>query len=86
MDIVGLVYVIKKIRKTKKKYSQHRFVWEAIKGAIPEGFEIDHIKNCTMDNRIKNLQLLAHQQNVEKSNNKPIVSFNIETSEKKKDF
>ena len=66
-----------------KTCCQHRFVYEAVRGVIPEGFEIDHINEVKSDNGIKNLQLLTHQQNVEKSNNKPIVSFNIETSEKK---
>ena len=66
-----------------KNYYQHRFVWESIKGAIPEEFEVDHVNACRMDNRIKNLQLLTRQQIIEKSNNKPIVSFNIKTSEEK---
>ena len=58
-------------------------MFEAIKGVIPEGFEIDHKNEVKTDNRIKNLQLLTHQQNVEKSKNKPIVSINIETTKKK---
>ena len=70
-------------KKRRKNYFQHRFVFEAIKGAIPEGFEIDHKNEVKTDNRIKNLQLLTHQQNVEKSKNKLIVSINIETTKKK---
>ena len=66
-----------------KSYSCHRFIFEAIRGVIPEGFEIDHINNCKMDNRIKNLQLLTHRQNTEKSNNKAIISINNETGEEK---
>ena len=66
----------------RKCYFQHRFVFEAIKGAIPEGFEIDHKNEVKTDNRINNLQLLSHQQNIEKSKNKPIVSINVETSKK----
>ena len=69
--------------KKRKQYFQHRFVFEAIKGVIPEGFEIDHKNEVKTDNRIINLQLLTHQQNVEKSKNKPIVSINVETSKKK---
>ena len=76
--ITGLIYVIK-----RKHYFQHRFVFEAIKGVIPEGFEIDHRNEVKTDNRINNLQLLTHQQNIEKSKNKPIVSINVETSKKK---
>lgn len=36
-----------------KKYFQHGFIWEVIKGVIPEGFEIDDINNCKTDNRIE---------------------------------
>ena len=60
----------------------HRFVFEAVKGLIPKGFEIDHRNEVKTDNRIKNLQLLTHQQNIEKSKNKPIVSINVETNKK----
>ena len=69
-------------KKRRKHYFQHRFVFEAIKGAIPGGFEIDHKNEVKTDNRIINLQLLTHQQNIEKSKNKPIVSINIESSKK----
>ena len=64
------------------KITSCRFVFEAIKGDIPEGFEIDHRNEVKTNNRIINLQLLTHQQNIEKSKNKPIVSINIETSKK----
>ena len=70
-------------KKRRKTYFQHRFVFEAIKGVIPEGFEIDHKNEVKTDNRIINLQLLTHQQNIEKSKNKPIVSINVESSKKK---
>ena len=69
--------------KGRKNYFQHRFVFEAIKGSIPEGYEIDHKNEVKTDNRIKNLQLLTRQQNVEKSKNKPVVSINTETTKKK---
>ena len=70
-------------KKRRKTYFLHRFVFEAVKGLIPEGFEIDHRNEVKTDNRINNLQLLTHQQNIEKSKNKPIVSINVETSKKK---
>ena len=47
-----------------KNYYQHRFVYEVFKGLIPSCFEIDHQNNVRSDNRIKNLQLLSHKQNV----------------------
>ena len=64
-------------------YSQHRFVYEVFKGKMFPNFEIDHINEIKSDNRIKNLQLLTHQQNVEKSKNKPIISINLKTGEKR---
>ena len=73
----------KKLEKPKNYY-QHRFVYEVFRGLIPRCFEVDHINNFKFDNRIKNLQLLTHKQNVIKSNSKPIISKNIETGEEKK--
>ena len=65
-------------------YKQHRFVFEVFKGPIPKCLEIDHINNVRTDNRIKNLQLLTHKQNIEKSKNRPIISINIETGKEKR--
>ena len=73
----------KKLEKPKT-YSQHRFVFEVFKGPIPRFFEIDHQNNDKSDNRIKNLQLLTHKQNVEKSKNKTIISTCIETEKERK--
>ena len=73
----------KKLEKPKT-YSQHRFVFEVFKGPIPWFFEIDHQNNDRSDNRIKNLQLLTHKQNVEKSRNKTIISTCTETGKERK--
>ena len=73
----------KKLEKPKNYY-QHRFVFEVFRGSIPRCFEVDHINNVKSDNRIKNLQLLTHKQNVGKSKNKPIISQNIETGEERR--
>ena len=67
-----------------KNYYQHRFVYEVFRGPIPRCLEVDHINNIKFDNRIKNLQLLSHKQNVGKSKNKPIISINIETGEERR--
>ena len=73
----------KKLKKPKS-YAQHRFVYEVFKGKIPPNLEIDHINNIKTDNRIKNLQLLTHKQNVEKSQSKTIISINLKTGEERK--
>ena len=65
-----------------KDYLQHRFVYEVFQGPIPSCFEVDHLNNFRSDNRIKNLQLLTPQKNSEKSNNKPIISINIDNGKK----
>ena len=71
-----------KLKKTKI-YSHHRFVYEVFKGPIPKCFEIDHVNEVKTDNRIKNLQLLSHKQNIEKSKNKKLISTCIETGKEK---
>ena len=73
----------KNLKKTKA-YFQHRFVYEVFNGKIPPNFEIDHINGIKTDNQKINLQKLTHQQNVEKSSGKPIISISIETGEKKR--
>ena len=65
-------------------YFQHRFVYEVFRGPIPHRFEIDHINGIKTDNRLKNLQLLTHKQNVEKSNNRPIISTCISTGKERR--
>jgi hypothetical protein len=47
-----------------KKLYEHRLVWEMHNGPIPDGMEIDHINRIRDDNRIENLQLLSHQDNL----------------------
>lgn len=68
---------------SRKCYFIHRFVFEAIKGKIPDGYQVDHINEIKTDNRIKNLQLLTKKQNIQKSKNKPVVSFNLIKGDKK---
>ena len=73
----------KKLEKPKN-YLQHRFVYEVFRGPIPHGFEVDHIFPVKTDNRIKNLQLLTHKQNIEKSKNKAIISTCISTGKERR--
>lgn len=48
----------------KKDHTAHRIAWEIVNGPIPKGMEIDHINGNAHDNRITNLRLATHQQNM----------------------
>ena len=43
----------------KKLCLEHRLVWEAIHGPIPEAHSIHHLNGDRLDNRIENLELLS---------------------------
>lgn len=47
-----------------KKYGAHRVIWEMVNGPIPAGMEIDHINGVRDDNRLVNLRLVAHRDNM----------------------
>lgn len=44
-------------------YGAHRLAWMYVHGELPE-MDIDHINGNTADNRIENLRLVTHQQNM----------------------
>ena len=48
----------------QKFYLVHRFVWEAFNGQIPEGYEVNHINEVKTDNRLSNLNLMTHKENM----------------------
>lgn len=52
----------------KKRCFAHRIIWEMHNGPIPNGMEIDHINRVRDDNRIENLQLITHKQNLGRRN------------------
>lgn len=47
----------------KRACSVHRVIWVLAHGAIPDGYEVDHINNIRTDNRLENLQLLSYGEN-----------------------
>lgn len=48
----------------------HRFIWESLRGTIPEGKVINHINEQKSDNRICNLEMVSLSENAFKSSNK----------------
>ena len=45
---------------------EHRLVWEHHNGLVPNDMEIHHINGVRDDNRIENLALVSHADNVRK--------------------
>lgn len=41
---------------------EHRFVYEGMYGAIPEGYDVHHIDGDTYNNSLDNLELLTHSE------------------------
>lgn len=42
----------------------HRLVVQAFLGDIPKGYEVDHRNGCKTDNRLSNLRMVTHRENV----------------------
>lgn len=42
----------------------HRVIWNMFNGPIPDGMELDHINRNKRDNRIENLRLATHGDNM----------------------
>lgn len=69
-------YYFISIRKDGEQYSRgvHQIVWEAFNGEIPEGYEVDHVDDNPSNNRLDNLQLLSHSDNLKKKHRHDIIS------------
>lgn len=53
----------------KKTVYVHRLVYEAFKGEIPEGMEIDHIDRNKLNNKPDNLRVVTHIENMNNRGN-----------------
>lgn len=47
-----------------KTFTVHKLVWTSFVGPIPEGYEINHKDERPENNRLDNLNLLTHKQNI----------------------
>lgn len=53
------------IRLSGKMYLLHRIIWQSAYGDIPEGMCIDHVDGNPLNNKLANLRLVTHKQNME---------------------
>lgn len=52
----------------------HRVIWESVHGPICEGFEINHRNGIKDDNRIANLELVTHSENVKHAHRTGLIA------------
>ena len=80
----GYLQVILNKEGKYKHFLVHRLVWMAFNGTIPKDYEVNHLDECKTNNRLDNLNLLTHKQNVNfgtrteraaKAQSKPVVAF-----------
>ena len=65
--------------------ARFNYIW--YKGDIPDGLEVDHIDNNTLNNDPSNLQLLTHKQNLQKrpgNGNNQFTKMNSDMDEAEK--
>ena len=80
----GSGYKFVRLRTETKRVNRyvHRLVWESFYGKIPKGYEINHIDHDKNNNSLDNLELVTHQENIDKA-----VDFgNIKRNWTKKDI
>jgi len=54
----------------QKRIFMHRFIWEVTNGPIPDDREIDHRNGNKTDNRVENLRLVTHRENIQNRSDK----------------
>lgn len=59
-------YLLVCLRKDGKNkwHKMHRLVWETFNGPIPDGYEINHQNEDKADNRLSNLSITSHKENI----------------------
>ena len=67
----------------RKDYLVHRLVYEAFNGQMPEGYEVNHINEIKSDNRLSNLNLMTHKENINYGSrtekcSKPVLQFDLQ--------
>lgn len=60
----GYVQVGQRKGKRLRFHLVHRLVWEGVHGKIPKGMEVHHRNGVKADNRIQNLELVTHSENL----------------------
>ena len=58
----------------------HRLVADAFLGGIPEGKEINHIDRDRSNNRLENLEVISHKQNINHSHEQYLTPHSSKTN------
>jgi hypothetical protein len=54
--------------------AMHRAIWERHNGPIPNGMKLDHKDRNKLNDRIRNMRLLSHSENVSNADKRPGMS------------
>lgn len=60
----GYYIVNLKNKGQRRHFLVHRLIWDAFNGPIPPGLEVNHINEEKTDNRLSNLNLMTHKENI----------------------
>lgn len=74
----NLLFIVKSKTGKQNTISLPNLIWTCFNGEIQEHQKIDHINDNKTDNRLENLQLMTHKQNIKKRkiDNKKITKGN----------